>query len=831
MAVDIKLKRSHTHSSIPTTSDLAEGEFAVNTYDGKMFMRDGSNNIVTVGSHYTTDFEPSTKTFYVTVASSTSAHVHHGSGSSNKYKINGAFSPFLRLIPGITYRFDQSDSSNSGHPFRFYLDENKNTSYTTGVTTNGTAGSSGAYTEIVVSHSTPSILHYQCSAHGLMGWAAFVNTSNLTAFDTGDLTEGSNLYYTDSRAQSAAQAVSINNVVEDTTPQLGGNLDVNAKNINFGDSASSSDDRLNFGAGTDLSIYHNGAHNRIDSDSNLYYNTGANVLTIVSGDEVYETKDFGISGSRTGTGGAIGRLRFINRAGSSTITDNNSETRIEGWRIQSHTPSLTYNFGGTERHRFDPDGKVALGAVPSSFANIVETVEITGTLKTTSTAKLTGVQLLGDLTSNGNNINLADNDKAQFGASQDLQIYHNGSHSVIEESGTGNLNISSNYVNIYGSGGTSATFYPGNSVDLYYNNSKKFETTTTGIQLTSTDTSSSAGPELVLYRNSASPADADYIGQLQFKGRHDGGGDEIYAKVTGKIVDATQGSEDGLIETAIKQNGSFNIVSRQKSNELQLLNGVGLSVAGSLTASGLSYPTSDGSANHVITTDGSGNLSFASVGTLSGAGIANVADDTTPQLGGNLDVVTHSIVSTSNRDINLTPNGTGKVVIGTNGLEFGDGTVQTTAGGAGGSGESVSWSVTQTSHGLAVGDVIYNNGTNYVKAQANATGTLGLFVVSAVADANTFTATFSGKITLSSLTAGQYYFVSTTTAGAYVTTEPTSGYSNPILFALSTTEAVVLPYRPQDLTSGGAAGARTALDVFSKAETNQQVSAFAIALG
>ena len=70
MAVDIKLKRSHTHSSIPTTSDLAEGEFAVNTYDGKMFMRDGSNNIVTVDSHYTTDFEPSTKTFYVTVATS-----------------------------------------------------------------------------------------------------------------------------------------------------------------------------------------------------------------------------------------------------------------------------------------------------------------------------------------------------------------------------------------------------------------------------------------------------------------------------------------------------------------------------------------------------------------------------------------------------------------------------------------------------------------------------------------------------------------------------------------------------------------------------------------
>ena len=131
-------------------------------------------------------------------------------------------------------------------------------------------------------------------------------------------------------------------------------------------------------------------------------------------------------------------------------------------------------------------------------------------------------------------------------------------------------------------------------------------------------------------------------------------------------------------------------------------------------------PMADGNSNQVITTDGSGTLSFASVGSLAGD-ISNVSDDTSPQLGGNLDVVTHSIVSTSNRDINLTPNGTGKVVIGTNGLEFGDGTVQTTAfadASGGGSGESVSWSVTQTSHGLAVGDVIYNNGTNYVKAQA-----------------------------------------------------------------------------------------------------------------
>ena len=51
--------------------------------------------------------------------------------------------------------------------------------------------------------------------------------SSLSNHDTADLTEGANLYYTDARVQ----AVSINNVVEDTTPQLGGDLDLNSSDI------------------------------------------------------------------------------------------------------------------------------------------------------------------------------------------------------------------------------------------------------------------------------------------------------------------------------------------------------------------------------------------------------------------------------------------------------------------------------------------------------------------------------------------------------------------------------------------------------------------------
>ena len=219
MAIDVKLKRSHTHSTIPTTSNLIEGEVAFNTHDRKMYMRDGSNNVVTISDHYATAFDGSAQNFYVTVASSTVAHPYHGTGSSSKYKINGVFSPFLKLIPKNTYTFHQTDSSNSGHPFRFYLDAAKTTAYTTGVTTNGTPGNAGAYTQIVVAENAPSVLYYQCSAHGYMGWAA--STSTIGTTDT--ITEGStNLYHTTARVQ----AISINALSEDTAPALAGNLDV-----------------------------------------------------------------------------------------------------------------------------------------------------------------------------------------------------------------------------------------------------------------------------------------------------------------------------------------------------------------------------------------------------------------------------------------------------------------------------------------------------------------------------------------------------------------------------------------------------------------------------
>jgi hypothetical protein len=107
-----------------------------------------------------------TRTFTVTVVST---------DSGNKYFIDGVQQATVNLAEGFTYKFDQSDSSNSNHPLRFSTTSdgthNSGSEYTTGVTTSGTPGSSGAYTQITVAASAPT-LYYYCTNHSGMGGQA-----------------------------------------------------------------------------------------------------------------------------------------------------------------------------------------------------------------------------------------------------------------------------------------------------------------------------------------------------------------------------------------------------------------------------------------------------------------------------------------------------------------------------------------------------------------------------------------------------------------------------------------------------------------------------------
>ena len=113
-----------------------------------------------------------TQTFVVTVVNV---------GGQNKYAFNGAVAPVLSLVRGVTYTFDMSDNSNSGHPLAF---KNGSTAYTTGVTTTGTAGAAGASVVIAVDAAAPaSGLLYYCTVHGNAMGAAITTSANTAPID------------------------------------------------------------------------------------------------------------------------------------------------------------------------------------------------------------------------------------------------------------------------------------------------------------------------------------------------------------------------------------------------------------------------------------------------------------------------------------------------------------------------------------------------------------------------------------------------------------------------------------------------------------------------
>tara|TARA_Y100001978_G_scaffold170974_1_gene160558 strand:- start:4013 stop:5434 length:1422 start_codon:yes stop_codon:yes gene_type:complete len=129
----------------------------------------------------------------VVVASKDATHRYNGQGSGNGYKIDGVFAPYLTLSPGRTYRFRQFDSSNDGHPIIFYLEADRQTEYTTGVSyyADGNKTTSAAYntdfnaatdrhTQITITDNTPTVLHYQCYNHGLMGNSVNTNSNGGT---------------------------------------------------------------------------------------------------------------------------------------------------------------------------------------------------------------------------------------------------------------------------------------------------------------------------------------------------------------------------------------------------------------------------------------------------------------------------------------------------------------------------------------------------------------------------------------------------------------------------------------------------------------------------
>ena len=212
----------------------------------------------------------------------------------------------------------------------------------------------------------------------------------------------------------------------------------------------------------------------------------------------------------------------------------------------------------------------------------------------------TGVNITGNLAINADSDNPAGNAATNYlsvGASQDLKLYHNGSQNYITAA-DGTLLIQADNIMLVSDDTAGRSLYQDNAnsrLELGFDGTAAAYVSSSSVQfikpvnitddLTLTDTTadSAAGPEFKLFRNSASPADADYLGQIKFAGESDTGVERNYAKITGKILDASNGTEDGIIEFAHIKAGSQVITGRFRSDSLQLLNGTQLTVAGTTT--------------------------------------------------------------------------------------------------------------------------------------------------------------------------------------------------------------------------------------------------------
>ena len=387
------------------------------------------NTLAAISSDITSLAGSLEKTFTVTVV--------NDSGNKFALAVGGVSlgnAPTIEMFRGNKYIFDQSDSSNSGHPLAFK--DGSGNAFTTGVTVTGTAGSSGAKVEFEVPSTAPDSMRYYCTQHGNgMGNTITVSNSNISIV-----------------------AANIDNV----------NSFANQYRIGSSDPTSSLD------------------------TGDLFYNTTSNQLKIYSGSAW-------VAGVLAGSGFAATSNNLSDLGNASTALSNLGGMPLAGGTFTGDVTVKTSDGAILKLQTSDTsvgDGDV-IGAIEFAAPN-----ESDGTDAIATAASIVAE---ADATF------AADNNKT------DLVIKLGKSEAATERG------------RFKHEGGLTITGY---------------------------DTDANPDPALQLLRDSASPADGDFIGNIYFQGKNDADENVTYAAILAVTNDITDGTEDGKLIFRVADGGN-----------------------------------------------------------------------------------------------------------------------------------------------------------------------------------------------------------------------------------------------------------------------------------
>ena len=276
----------------------------------------------------------------------------------------------------------------------------------------------------------------------------------------------------------------LSDVVGDTSPQLGGNLDVNGNDIV---STSNGDiDILPNGTGV-VNLDGDGSTGGVSiSDGLVDIRTGTGTRSQVkfycessnAHAQTVQPQPHSAAVTNTLTLPAGGNQEIVGTTATQTLTNKTLTSAV-----------LNTGVSGTavlDEDNMASDSATQLATQQSIKAYVDSNAGLSDIVNDTSP------QLGGALDTNSFDVDFDDTAKARFGTGNDLQIFHDGSNSYIRDLGTGDLRLHGSAITLSdASDNKMAHFVDGGTAELYYNASKKLETVTGGVTITGTATATS----------------------------------------------------------------------------------------------------------------------------------------------------------------------------------------------------------------------------------------------------------------------------------------------------------------------------------------------------